>query len=93
MTSIDDRRQAAIRRLGAKREFRLHLAVYLLVNTMLIIIWAATGAAYFWPIWPIGGWAIGLAAHAFTVYGQKPISEEDIQAELRRQGPHDTPGY
>ncbi len=93
MTSIDNRRQAAIRRLGAKREFRLHLTVYLLVNTMLIIIWAAAGAGYFWPIWPIGGWAIGLAVHAFAVYGQKPISEEDIQAELRRQGPHDTPGY
>lgn len=29
MTPSDDRRQAAIQRLGAKREIRLHLAVYL----------------------------------------------------------------
>ena len=90
MATIDHRRQAAISRLGAKREFRLHLAVYLVVNTMLIVIWAATGGGYFWPIWPIGGWAIGLASHAFTVYYQRPVTEDDIQAEMRRQGPPDT---
>lgn len=93
MATIDDHRQAAIRRLGAKREFRLHLTVYLVVNTMLIVIWAATGAGYFWPIWPIAGWAIGLASHAFAVYYQRPVTEDDIQAEMRRQGPHDTPTY
>ena len=93
MVTIDDRREAAIRRLGAKREFRLHLAVYLVVNTMLIVIWAATGAGYFWPIWPIAGWAIGLVAHAYTVYYQRPVTEDDIQAEMRRQGPNDTPGH
>ena len=91
MTPSDDRRQAAIQRLGAKREFRLHLAVYLLVNTMLIVIWAATGAGYFWPIWPIAGWALALAAQAYTVYFQKRVTEDDIQAEMRRQEPHDTP--
>ena len=33
---------------------------YLLVNLMLIAIWAATGAGYFWPIWPLLGWGMGL---------------------------------
>ena len=90
MTS-DDQREAAIRRLSAKRGFRHHLGVFVLVNTMLIIIWAATGAGFFWPIWPICGWGIGLALHAFTVYGQKPITEDAIQAEMRHQGRHDAP--
>lgn len=90
MTPSDDRRQAAIKRLEAKREFRLHLAVYLLINTMLIVIWAATGAGYFWPIWPIAGWAIGLAAHAYAVYSPERVTEDDIQAEMRRQEPRDT---
>ncbi len=86
MNPTDDRRQAAIKRLRAKREFRLHLAIYLLVNTMLIVIWAATGGGSFWPIWPIAGWAIGLVGHAVTVFGQRSISEDDIQAEMRRLG-------
>ena len=93
MTPSDDRRQAAMMRLGAKRDFRLHLAVYLLVNTMLVVIWAATGAGYFWPIWPIAGWAIGLAAQAYAVYFQERVTEDDIQAEMRRQEVHDTPRY
>lgn len=37
------------------------LVAYALVNAMLIAIWAATGAAYFWPIWPLLGWGIPLA--------------------------------
>ncbi len=93
MPTIDDRREAAIKRLGAKREFRFHLSVYLAVNALLIVIWAATGAGYFWPIWPMGGWAIGVAAHAFAVYGRRPVTEDDIQAEIRRQGPQDTLGH
>jgi uncharacterized membrane protein len=92
MTAQDDRRQAAIGRLKAKRDFRIHLAVYLIVNTMLVVIWAATGAGYFWPIWPIAGWGIGLAFHAFNVYFRQPISEDDIQAEMGRARPHDMPG-
>lgn len=90
MTAIDDQRQAAIKRLGAKREFRNHLGLYVVVNTMLITIWAATGAGYFWPIWPIAGWGVGLASHAFTTYFKKPMTEEDIEAEMRRQRPHDS---
>ncbi len=93
MTPSDDHRHAAIQRLEAKREFRLHLAAYLLINTMLIVIWAASGAGYFWPIWAIAGWAIGLAAQAYAVYFQERVTEEDIQAEMRRQEPHHTPRY
>jgi hypothetical protein len=36
------------------------LAVYLAVNLVLIVVWAATGAGYFWPIWSILGWGVGL---------------------------------
>ena len=93
MNVTDSNRQAAINRLAAKREFRLHLAVFLVVNTMLIVIWAATGAGFFWPIWPIGGWAIGLAAHGFSLYFDRPLAEDAIQAEMRRSGPRDTPEY
>jgi hypothetical protein len=39
---------------------RPELAAYLAVNLVLVAIWAATGAGYFWPIWPILGWGLGL---------------------------------
>lgn len=33
---------------------------YLAVNGLLIVIWFATGAGYFWPMWPMLGWGLGL---------------------------------
>src|SRR3954447_11981261 len=53
------------RRRGAlETSVRIHLTFYLIVNALLIGIWAATGGGYFWPIWPILGWGIGLGCHA-----------------------------
>jgi class 3 adenylate cyclase len=52
------------RRGGFETSVRIHFAVYLVVNVMLIGIWAAAGAGYFWPIWPMLGWGIGVGCHA-----------------------------
>ena len=84
MEGHDEQRAAAISRLKNKREFRQHALVYCAVNTLLVIIWAASGAGYFWPIWPIAGWGIALALHAWRIYGQKPITEDDIAQEMHR---------
>jgi 2TM domain len=37
-----------------------------------------------WPIFPILGWGIGVAANAWDVYGRKPITEEEIRREADR---------
>ena len=34
--------------------------LYLLVSALLVLIWALTGAGYFWPVWPIAGWGLAL---------------------------------
>jgi hypothetical protein len=58
---VDDlpapRRPPAPRR---RPRLRPELAAFVAVNLMLIVIWAATGGGYFWPIWPLLGWGIGL---------------------------------
>jgi class 3 adenylate cyclase len=46
------------------KSVRIHATIYVLVNVMLIAIWAASGGGYFWPIWPMLGWGIGLGGHA-----------------------------
>ncbi len=33
---------------------------YLAVNLFLVLIWAIGGFGYFWPIWPILGWGLGV---------------------------------
>ena len=42
------------------------------------------GNDFFWPIFPILGWGIGVAANAWDVYGRKPITEAEIQREADR---------
>jgi hypothetical protein len=86
MTDQNQRREAAIRRLKAKRGFTVHAAVFVIVNILLVAIWATSGGGYFWPIWPFLGWGIGLAFHGWSVYFQGPISEDDIRREIEKGG-------
>ena len=39
----------------------------------------------FWIIYPLGAWLMILAAHAWSVYGNKPPSEDEIRHEIERQ--------
>ena len=80
----DALREAAVTRLRKKRDFATHVLIYLLVNSFLVVIWAVTSGEFFWPIFPIAGWGIGLAANAWDVYGRKPISEGEIRQEMDR---------
>lgn len=77
-------REAALKRLKDKRDFKNHAATYLIVNALLVVIWAVSGQGFFWPIWPILGWGIGLALNAWTAYFQRPISEDDIRREMEK---------
>ena len=82
MDDRDDQREAALKRVKAKRDFRNHVAAYLIVNTMFVFIWALSGAGYFWPIWIIASWGVGLAFNAWAVYFEKPITEDEIRREM-----------
>ncbi len=67
----DPRRRAA-RIAAARQAVRLHLGAYLAMTAVVLTVWAATGAAYFWPIWPILGAGIGLVSHALAV---RPVTK------------------
>jgi hypothetical protein len=77
-------REQALQRLKKKRDFKGHVFMYVAVNAMLVVIWALTSSGFFWPIFPILGWGIGVAANAYDVYGRKPISEDAIRREADR---------
>ena len=54
-----------------------------MVNALLVAIWATTSAGFFWPVFPLFGWGIGLAFHAWDVYS-KPATAEQVAAEMER---------
>lgn len=73
------------------RRFYTDALIYGVVNLGLILIWAISGGGYFWPIWVIIGWGIGLGVHAFSL-GLIPqidvmvpfMTPEWEEAEVRR---------
>lgn len=81
-TEIRDR---AVKRLKKRRDFHAHLLIYALVNGFLVVIWALTSpGAFFWPIFPIVGWGIGVVMNAWDVYFNDDFSEQKIEREIGR---------
>ena len=88
MTEVSARetelRERAIKRLKKRHDFHAHVLIYLLVNTFLVVIWWMTSPeGFFWPVFPIIGWGIGVVMNAWDVYVSEDISEEDINREIR----------
>ena len=54
-------------RAAARAAFGRHLALYLIGVALLVALWAASGADFFWPAWPIIGFGFGVWAHARAV--------------------------
>ena len=57
-------------RVGELKGFYSHLATYGGVIGLLFLIDLLTGGVW-WFFWPLFGWGIGVAAHAFNVFGKE----------------------
>ena len=62
----DPRRRAAAAR-AARLGMQIHLGAYLAGSALMLAIWLTVGLTagqwYFWPVWPILGWGIGVGSH------------------------------
>jgi hypothetical protein len=83
-------RERAIKRLKKRRDFFGHLLIYALVNAFLVVIWAVTTDAhgFFWPVFFIVGWGIGVVMNAWDVYRNDEFDEEQIRREIERLQAH-----
>lgn len=72
----------------AKISFLIHLAVYILVNTLLVIINLNTSPGTLWFKWTLIGWGIGLVIHGLSVFvgsGLSNLKERMIEKEIKKQ--------
>lgn len=77
-------RARATKRLEDRRGLGAHALAYVLVNGFLVVIWMMNGTdTFFWPVFVLLGWGIGLAFNAWDVLVPGP-SEERIRAEMDR---------
>lgn len=80
-------RERALKHLKAKRDLKGHVLAYVLVNLLLVAIWYTTGSSFFWPIFIILGWGIGLAFNIYDVVSPEP-GRAEVQAEMERMRQH-----
>jgi hypothetical protein len=81
--------ERAKKRVEAKVGFYIHLAVYVGVNLLLLMINLTRSPQYLWFKWPLLGWGIGLLFHGLSVYlfsGGKfqSIKERMIEEEMKK---------
>ncbi len=84
--------QLAHKRASAKLGWLMHAAVYLAVNTGLVLASVASGKA--WAVFPLLGWGIGLAAHGAAVWLVAPgaaLHERLLARERARLAPQRDP--
>jgi uncharacterized integral membrane protein len=65
-SDIEIRRRAK-KRVDMKMGFFIHLLVFICVNLGLAALNQLQGG-HRWSIWPLGGWAIGLAIHGLVTF-------------------------
>jgi hypothetical protein len=76
-------RDTALVHLKKKRDFWAHLLVYIMVNGLTIGVWAMTSHGFFWPIFLIAGWGIGVVMNAWDVW-HGDFTEDQIAREMAR---------
>jgi uncharacterized ion transporter superfamily protein YfcC len=94
MTSVDPHfettteaqlRERAVKRLKKRRDFGAHVLVYVLFNSFIVVIWAVTShGGFFWPVFPMVGWGIGVVMNGWDVWHSDDFSEDQITREVER---------
>lgn len=77
--------EKAKKRVEAKIGFYIHLAVFVGVNLLLIVINLVTAPGYLWFRWPLMGWGIGLFFHGLGVFASfkgDSIKKRMIEKEM-----------
>ena len=82
--------EKAKKRVEARIGFYIHLAVYVGVNVLLIIINLSASPQQLWFQWPLLGWGIGLFFHGMSIFvfsGRRlrEAKERMIEEEMKRE--------
>ncbi|MBN3963575.1 2TM domain-containing protein [Nostoc sp. NMS8] len=68
-----------------RRAFWTHVISFLAVNLFLILLNLITSPSYFWAIFPVLGWGLGLFFHWWSVYQSKSEDYEIAFQKWRTQ--------
>jgi hypothetical protein len=78
-------RRRALKRVHAKVGFYWHFLCFALVNAALVAINFSYTPERLWFVWPLAGWGAALLLHAFAVFQGRGLTDDMIEAEVRRE--------
>jgi 2TM domain len=67
-----------------RQQIKPHFISYLLINVFLIVLNLVTSPKYFWAIYPLLGWGLGLGFHAASVYLRKDVGSQDSPKDIAK---------
>lgn len=79
-------REREARRIARRQWFWLHLAVYVMIQAFLFVIWLLSSASYPWFIFPLFGWGVFVSAHAVYAFVVRDPEEIMIERSVRQAG-------
>ena len=80
--------QRAKERAESKIQFYIHLAVFLGVNCILVVINLKTSPGSLWFIWPFFGWGIAVVLHGLKVldvFSFSRVKKQMVEKELSKE--------
>jgi len=89
---VDERRELNLRsqfNAQLRNEFLAHLSSYVIINGCMIATNLLTSPGYFWAMWPLGMWGVGLFLHARVAFFKAGdcYEEEFAKWRERRENP------
>jgi hypothetical protein len=83
-------RDRAMKQLKKRRDLGVHVLMYVTVNAFLVTVWAVTIGpdGFFWPVFVMAGWGIGLIANVYDVFFANDFSEGQIRREMDHLARH-----
>ena len=78
----------AKRRVLLKKAVKWHVIIFLIVNALLCLIYyLTTPGGYFWPMWSILGWGVGLIIHIIvtgSLLSSNKGKEDPVEKEYNK---------
>jgi hypothetical protein len=84
MESDQELMDKARKRTSMKLGFYVNLAIFIIVNAFLYLIWWYSGQGFLWPLIVTFFWGMGLIAYGLRVYGSGRYTEGMVQKEYER---------
>jgi hypothetical protein len=81
--SDEELRKRAIARVHGKRALMTQVVSWLVMSAFFTVIWFLTDRGFFWPVFPIAGWGVGIVLQAWGLRAGD-VSEDQIQQEMNR---------